>query len=363
MRVLDRYIVLCLARYTALSLGVLLVLMAVFLFVNEQGWVGPGNYGQWQALRYVLLQLPGTALEFLPVAALLGALLGLGQLARGSEFTVMRAAGVSISRIAGSVALAGLTLVPAAAAVAEWVAPPLSQAARITRALERNGSADLVRGASWLRDGNLLLRADAHGGFMLFELDGTRRLVAAAVAGGAQPLPDGTWELRGLAETRFDIDTDIATGTGTVSRGAPGSRRLQSAIDTGFLQLSGADPARQSFSGLRRAMQWLEAAGQDATAQRFAFWNALARLAAVPLAMLLAVPLLAGFLRSAEGGARAALGLVLGLVYFIAQRMVESGTLAFNLDPLPLAWLPTVLLALAVAWLLWRGRGLPVSAA
>src|SRR5690606_35543314 len=95
MRVLDRYIVLCLARYTALSLGVLLVLMAIFLFVNEQGWVGPGNYGQWQALRFVMLQLPGTALEFLPVAALLGALLGLGQLARGSEFTVMRAAGIS----------------------------------------------------------------------------------------------------------------------------------------------------------------------------------------------------------------------------------------------------------------------------
>src|SRR5690606_20772962 len=149
-----------------------------FLFVNEQGWVGPGNYGQWQALRYVLLQLPGTALEFLPVAALLGALLGLGQLARGSEFTVMRAAGVSITRIAGAVALAGLSLVPAAAAVAEWVAPPLSQAARIGRALERNGSADLVQGAAWLRDGDLLVRADARGGFLLFELDGPGRLAA-----------------------------------------------------------------------------------------------------------------------------------------------------------------------------------------
>lgn len=355
MRVLDRYIVLCLARYTALSLGVLLVLMAIFLFVNEQGWVGPGNYGQWQALRFVMLQLPGTALEFLPVAALLGALLGLGQLARGSEFTVMRAAGISIARIAGSVALAGIALVPAAAAVAEWVAPPLSQAARTTRALERNGSADLVQGSAWLRDGNLLLRADAHGGFLLLELEGPRRLAAAGLASGAQPLPDGTWELRGLAESRF--------GTDTVSRAAPGSRRLQSAIDTDFLQLAGADPARQSFSGLRRATALLEAAGQDATAQRFAFWNALARLAAVPLAMLLAVPLLTGFLRTAEGGARAALGLVLGLAYFIAQRMVESGTLAFDLTPLPLAWLPTALLAAAVGWLLWRARGLPVSAA
>ena len=355
MRVLDRYIVLALARYTVLSLGVLLVLMAVFLFVNEQGWVGPGSYGQWQALRYVLLQLPATALQFLPVAALLGALLGLGQLARGSEFTVMRAAGVSIARIAGSVALAGLALLPAAAAVAEWVAPPLAQAARVSRALERDGSADVVRGAAWMRDGQLLLRADAGGGVTLFELDGPRQLAAVAVAGSAQPLGDGTWELRELAESRF--------GGGTVTRGPVGARQLHSAIDGEFLRLSTSEPRQQSFSDLRRATSLLEGLGQDATAQRFAFWNGLARLAAVPLAMLLAVPLLTGFLRSAEGGARAALGLVLGLVYFIAQRMVESGTLAFALDPLPLAWLPTALLAVAVAVLLWRTRRVAVSAA
>jgi lipopolysaccharide export LptBFGC system permease protein LptF len=77
--------------------------------------------------------------------------------------------------------------------------------------------------------------------------------------------------------------------------------------------------------------------------------------------MLLAVPLLLGFLRTAEGGARATLGLAVGMVYFIAQRMVESGTLAFGLDPLLLAWLPTLLLGSAVALLLWRARRLSVA--
>jgi hypothetical protein len=36
--------------------------------------------------------------------------------------------------------------------------------------------------------------------------------------------------------------------------------------------------------------------------------------------------------------------------------MVENGTLAFGLAPLPLAWLPTLLLGAAVALLLWRAR-------
>jgi lipopolysaccharide export LptBFGC system permease protein LptF len=38
------------------------------------------------------------------------------------------------------------------------------------------------------------------------------------------------------------------------------------------------------------------------------------------------------------------------------QRLVESGTLVFNLNPLLLAWVPTGLLALAALLLIWRVR-------
>ena len=44
------------------------------------------------------------------------------------------------------------------------------------------------------------------------------------------------------------------------------------------------------------------------------------------------------------------------MVYFFLQRLVESGTQVFNLDPLLLAWVPTGLLALATAMMLWRVR-------
>ena len=39
-----------------------------------------------------------------------------------------------------------------------------------------------------------------------------------------------------------------------------------------------------------------------------------------------------------------------------AQRLVESGTLVFNLNPLMLAWVPTALLAVAALLLIWRAR-------
>jgi lipopolysaccharide export system permease protein len=352
MRVLDRYIVFALGRYIALSMSVLLVLAALFLFVNEQGWVGAGRYGQWQALGYVLAHLPATGVQFLPVAALMGALLAMGQLARGSELTVMRAAGISVARIAATVAFAGMLLLPVAMAVGEWVAPQLAQIARVSRAQDRNESLGVAAGAAWLRDGDLLLRADAQGGVTVFELDG-QHLVAVTAAGEAQQLPDGGWELRDSVQTLFAADS--------VARGGNATRHLATGAGAELLELAGKDPRQQSLIELRRAIRLFEARGQDTHRQRFAFWSGVARLVSIPLAMLLAVPLLFGFLRNSEGGARAALGLAVGLLYFIAQRMVENGTLAFGLAPLLMAWLPTLLLGSAAALLLWRGRRLSAA--
>ena len=61
-------------------------------------------------------------------------------------------------------------------------------------------------------------------------------------------------------------------------------------------------------------------------------------------------------MRSASLSARTSLGLTLGILYFFLQRLVESGTLVFNLNPLMLAWVPTALLAVAALLLIWRAR-------
>jgi lipopolysaccharide export LptBFGC system permease protein LptF len=50
------------------------------------------------------------------------------------------------------------------------------------------------------------------------------------------------------------------------------------------------------------------------------------------------------------------MGLVLGIGFFLLQRLIESGTIVFNLNPIVLAWLPTALLALVTVTLLARAR-------
>jgi lipopolysaccharide export LptBFGC system permease protein LptF len=50
--------------------------------------------------------------------------------------------------------------------------------------------------------------------------------------------------------------------------------------------------------------------------------------------------------------------LLLGIVFFLLQRLIESGTLVFELDPVLLAWLPTTLLAVVALALLGRAMRL-----
>jgi len=348
MRLLDRYIIARVLSATALGLVVLSVLMALFLYVNEQGWVGAGRYGNLQAVRHVLFTLPATLPPFLPVAALFGALLAMGQLARSSELTVMRASGVSVARIGGAVLTAGLLLLPLALLIGEVVAPQLARTARETRAIERDGTISLTPQGVWLRDGERILRADAAtgGGFTLFELTADSTLAGIARASGAHALPDGGWELLDVRGSRVGED-----GVETWSAAAV---RLQLAAGADFFGLAATEPDEMSLAELTRTIRYLDANGLDARRQRFAFWAGIARLLAVPLAMLLAVPLVVGWLRGAETSARAIVGLVLGLVWYIGQRMVESGALAFDLSPQWMAMLPTLLLAAAVVWLLAR---------
>ena len=143
-----------------LVMAVLLVLAVLFTFIGEQGDIGQGHYTARSALEFSLLNLPQQAWELLPIGALIGSLLGLGSLARGSELIVLRSSGVSIARIAGSALIAGLMLLAGEIILGEALAPRLEQTAKHQKAFERFSDASFGGGAAWVRDGSLILNVE-----------------------------------------------------------------------------------------------------------------------------------------------------------------------------------------------------------
>src|SRR5215831_10900337 len=107
MSILDRYVVRVILSSVALVMLVFLVIGALAVFIDQQDDIGTGHYTALGAFAYTLLNMPQLAYELLPIGALMGTLVGLGSLARGSELTVIRATGVSIARLASFALIAG----------------------------------------------------------------------------------------------------------------------------------------------------------------------------------------------------------------------------------------------------------------
>lgn len=355
MSVLDRYIVRAILGAVALVMIVVLVLGALFVFIDQQDDVGTGNYTALGAFWYTVLNLPQLAYELLPIVALIGSLLGLGSLARGSELTVVRATGVSVVRLASIALLAGLLLLLFEVLLGEFLAPPLQQAAREGKAFSKLNNVSFGGGSgAWVRDGDLILNVAGQsserqfGSMQIFELSPQHRLLSIGHADRSVAAAKGKWLLSDYTESRFQDDM--------VTARPPGERVLESNVSAGFLGLAVEDPKQLTGRALWRLITYFRSNGLDTREYTFAFWSRIARTVAVVFCVLLAIPFVLGSLRSSGTGTRMLMGLLLGVGFFLLQRLIESGTIVFNLNPVVLAWLPTTLLALATFGLIARAR-------
>ena len=123
MRILDHYIRASVIWSTCLVVLILLGVESFIEFINELPSIGVSDYGILSVFTYVGMQTPADLYQLFPVAGFLGSLIGLGRLAATSELIIMRAAGVSITRIAWAVVKAALLMLIVMTLIGEWQAP------------------------------------------------------------------------------------------------------------------------------------------------------------------------------------------------------------------------------------------------
>ena len=248
MTLLDRYIVSTLLSAVAMVMLALLMLGMLFVFIGEQGNIGVGHYGMLYALQYSALSLPQFAVESFPAGALIGALLGIGVLARSNELTVMRASGMSKLRLGAAVLTCAAVLVAIALLVGEYLAQPLGQLADEQKAYAKYSNVSFAGAGAWIRDGDIILNvqdrssAAEYGGMLIFELTPDNRLAAIARAEHATAAGPKSWLLRNYVESRF-VDDSV-----TSLRAA--QRPLRTAAGADFLRLVNTDTSELSLHTL-----------------------------------------------------------------------------------------------------------------
>lgn len=336
------------------TLGVLLLLVgldALTSVVDETDDMRDG-YSFLNILVYVAYTLPRRIHEFVPFAALIGALIGLGRLAATSELTVMRAAGISMFRMAAMALKPALLFAAVGFSVGEFIAPHTEQLAMSYRALaQRSESAVAGRFGAWNRDGNTFVHVDAvqRGGVAygvtLLSFDEERRLTKTLVAERATHAGDH-WMLEQVNLTSLQA--------GETSVNEVTLWRWDTAITPQLLTLDVVEPETLPVMQLWPYAQFLKQQGMVFADIELAFWRKVLQPFATLGLVLVAMSFIFGPLRQGTMGARIFVGVIVGVVFRISQDFFGPASLIFGYDPLVAALVPITLCWLGGLWLLWR---------
>ncbi len=350
MTILQRYLAKAMLTSTALVLLVLLGLYTFMDFVTELEDIGKGQYHLMEVLRYLALTMPKRFYELLPIAALLGTVLGLGQLASQSELVVMRAAGMSIQQINRAVLIVAFALMVMALLIGELLRPPAEQAARQLQSLAQTGTVGAQSdNGFWTRDGTHFNHIDEilpdgrFAGVSIYEFDDANRLRVVTKAKEAR-YEAGSWTLSDVLQSTLDESG--------VSVKAVEYAQWQSHLNPGMVNIVVVPPEFLPVWSLVEYIDYLDTNHQAVDQYRMAFWMKVMMPLSSAVMVFLAVPFVFGPLRSAPMGTRIVFGALVGLGFHLLNQSFQQMGLVYGVAPWFAAMLPTVLFAIAAyAWM------------
>ena len=352
MGLLQRYIAKTILSSTFLVLLILLSLYSFMDFLAELEDLGLGQYQLGDIAIYIALSMPKRVYELLPIAALLGSVLGLGNLATQSELVAMRAAGVSVQQINKSVMIVALCLMAVAVFMGEVLRPPLEQKALEIQSMAKTGTvSSSSEHGFWTRDGlhfNHIRHILPDGRFAdisIYEFDPLHRLRVVTKAKEAY-YEGSSWTLTDVIQSTIDEK-------GIQIRSIERAKWI-SQLNPGMVNIVLVPPEFLSVWKLRDYIQYLKDNHQNSAQYEIAFWMKIMMPISSAVMVFLAVPFVFGSLRSASIGGRIVSGSLVGVGFHLFNRSFQHVGIVYDVTPWFTACVPTLVFALLGGFLMWR---------
>ncbi len=332
---------------------VLSFLQVLFTYLGELGSLKP-DYNAWQAFLFVMWDAPRYLYEILPVAALIGSVLGLGALASNSELIVMRSVGISLWRIVGWVMRSALLLIILSFALSEWVIPYTNEKAQSIKTQRSVASLGEVKGY-WSREGQRFIYIDyanAQGqlrNINVIDFDQNYRLQSFVSAEQGQFVKDGQWTLK----ESHQVDL---LAQGNAIKTDHEQQPLGLALQPKYVHMVTLDPEDLSPSQLISFMHYLKEYSQVPKTYELAFWQKVASPFALITLVLIACSFIFGPLRQQSMGFRLVIALFTGLGFFYLQDFLGYASLVYAPSPAWFVLLPILFMFAAGSYLLYRAR-------
>lgn len=355
MNILDRYIGKQIIVTILLVIFALLGVDVFFYLVNEMRFIGRGDYTFGSVLLFIALTIPRKIYIIFPWAALLGSLLALGNLAKNSELVAMRAAAISVPRIAWSALKAGLWLTIVMFICGEVISPKTEAWAqqRKTLALSR-GQAIQTQFGTWVRHGNefvhvgIVKNHDQLRDITRYDFSEDLQLKSVLHAGTANK-NQHNWILEKTEGTQFNANNvEIISAEKT---------ELPELLDTEILRASAVKHLeRLTLKNLWRVIKSRVAQELNATEYERAFWLKISQPFAALVMVFLAVPFAFGPLRSASVGLKILVGVLVGFTFHTLNSIFGPLTAVVGLSPMLAAMIPTLIFFSLGFWMVKRVR-------
>jgi lipopolysaccharide export system permease protein len=352
LMILGRYILRQITQGALLTLLILVSISLFFTFIGELGDIGRGYYDMLQVSKYVALRIPGKAVEFMPLAVLIGTILSLGGLASNSEIIAMQAAGVSVARLLRTVIFSAMSLAVLTFVVADVVVPTSETTARTIRSSAISNTPALIgKKGLWVKDASQVIHIDVLKpggramGIKIYRLDESGSLFQTLTAETATQV-ESQWRLEAVQSVQFgqdsvqteDFDELIYTGK----------------ISNKLLDALLIEPRQMSSADLYDYKSFLIKNNLDDSVESLTFWQKVFVPLTVIVMCLLAVPFVLGSQREGNAGQRLITGILLGLAYAVVSKLITQFGVQLNLLPVLNAIAPSVLFFILAIYLLYR---------
>jgi len=355
MKVVRRYLAREIYAATGLVLAAFLGLFAFFDLIHELGDIGKGSYALQHAALFVLLTVPGHVYELMPIAALIGTVYALAQLAAHSEITVMRVSGMSTAKALGAILQIGLVFVVVTFVFGEFIAPPGERAAQSLRLKATSSSiAQEFRSGLWVRDELRFVnvaevRPDTRLiGVKIYEFDADYRLRSVSMAAEGEYLPPNKWKLSKVTRTVF-------SAVGTRIETAP-DMEWTSDLNPDILGVLLVQPDKMSMVNLYLYIRHLQENRQKTERYEIALWKKIIYPAAVLVMMVLALPFAYMLVRAGGVSLKIFAGIMLGLVFHLLNSLFAHLGAINTWPTIVSALTPSALFLVLASVMLWRAE-------
>lgn len=351
-RILARHVIQATGLAMLGAVAVLLLLQMLFGYLAELGNLS-SDYTAVDALKYIFMDAPSKLLELLPIAALMGSVIGLGTLAGNSELVVMRSVGVSLWRIVAWVMRPALILIVLSFCLSEWVIPYTTEQAK---SIKRGNQASLgeVRGY-WTREGDRFIYIDyanSQGnlsGINLFDFDQNAHLMRQMVAKSGQFNQKESWDLKQVQQVSIQ-------NNGDAQQINQPETSVNLALQPKYVHMVTVDPDDLAPTQLVSFMHYLKEYSQVPKKYELAFWKQVSAPFALLALVVMACSFIFGPLRQQSMGFRLVIALFVGLGFYYLQDFLGYASLIYNPSSAWFLFIPIIIIFTAGAWLLHRVR-------